>query len=512
MPSRQQVAGIVVASALALVASACGTRLPDSAFTATERGSGAVQAVGNGGSASDLGTGQGGATTGQASGGSAAGGGSAPTGGGAAPGSGGSSGGTSSGGGGGGASAKNTASDIGVTPTTIRVGNISSRSNPFDPRAFVGPYLGAKAFFQNLNAHGGVNGRKIDFYACDDRANSARNQACVRNLIDTTKVFAFVGNAIFDYAAADYTQQKGVPDIGGQPIDNAYNTYSHLYSIYGVDYPRNGKVGFNGTLYGGTENYRFLKEHFPHTPRKAGVVYYNQAAAKAFGQYIAKGLRTEGFQAVEEEVDFALPDFNAAVIQMKNAGVQFVFDVMDVGGNQSLCRAMEQNQLYVTAKVTTTQGWTAGVKEGYANSPHCRQSMYAIGMTRNYDDLSKPGVKEFRDAVKRYGYDGKDQLSDWELEGWAAGKWFTDAVSSCGAKVTRTCVEAFMNRPQKYDAGGLLIPRNFEARQTPRKQVTNCINVVRWRDALNGGAGGWQDIVPDMDNNCFTVPNIPYDQ
>ena len=51
-------------------------------------------------------------------------------------------------------------------------------------------------------------------------------------------------------------------------------------------------------------------------------------------------------------------------------------------------------------------------------------------------------------------------MNEWELEGWASAQWFTDAAASCGADLTRTCIEKYMTRPTSYDGHGLLIPRN----------------------------------------------------
>lgn len=95
-----------------------------------------------------------------------------------------------------------------------------------------------------------------------------------------------------------------VPDIGGQPIGPAYDTYPHLYSVYGSLAPRNGTTGWDGKQYGGTEVYRYFKRE--HGARTAAVVSYNQAA---YARLVARGLKAEGYRVVTEQVGFALPDF-----------------------------------------------------------------------------------------------------------------------------------------------------------------------------------------------------------
>ncbi|MFN2538065.1 MAG: ABC transporter substrate-binding protein [Mycobacteriales bacterium] len=476
------------------VLSACGTRLPDAAFPSQGTTVVASQLPGSFGSTATAGP-TSSATAGpsappQATTGLLA---SAP------PGSGVSNG------------KPNTASDVGVTPTTITLGQIVSRSNPFDPKAFVGPLYGAAAFVNDLNARGGVNGRTIRLVTCDDHGDGTRNSSCAHGLIDSSRVFALVSQSIFTYSAASYVQSKGVPDVGSQPIDTAYDRWSHLWDIYGEAYPRNGTVGYNGKLIGGTEVYQYFKKKFGG-PLRAGVVYYNVASSARFGKSIANGLRAEGYAVVEKQINFALPDFDSAVLDMKNQGVKYVYDALDTGGNVSLCRAMDADGLspQVTAKVTTTQGWVGSIKADFRDSPGCRNKLWATGNTENYDDPTRPQVKRFREAMSRLHLDGSDQLSEWALEGWAGAQWLTDAMRSCGADLTRRCVEAFMARDVPYDGGGLLTPRSFK-KEPPRKTLYTCINAARWQDSADGGRGGWLSQVADMNRNCFDAKQISYE-
>jgi branched-chain amino acid transport system substrate-binding protein len=405
----------------------------------------------------------------------------------------------------------NTASDVGVTPTTITLGQIVSSSNPFDPKAFVGPLYGAAAFVNDLNARGGVNGRTVRLVTCDDHGDGTRNTACAHSLIDSSRVFALVSQSIFTYSGASYVQSKGVPDVGSQPIDTAYDRWSHLWDIYGESYPRNGTVGYNGKLIGGTEVYQYFKKKFAGG-LKAGVVYYNVADSERFGKSIANGLRAEGYAVIEKQINFALPDYDSAVLDMKSQGVKYVYDALDTGGNVSLCRAMDADGLssQVTAKVTTTQGWVDSIKGDYADSPGCRNKLWATGNDLNYEDTDRPQVKRFRDAMARLHLDGTDQLSEWALEGWAGALWLTDAMGSCGADLTRRCVEAFMGTGKPYDAGGLLTARSFK-KGPPEKTSWTCINAARWQDTADGGRGGWVSQVADMNKNCFDAKQISYE-
>ena len=489
---------LVAASGLAAL-TACGTRLPDSDFVQSQQG---AQGAGVGPSSSAApGTTSGGSTT-TGGGSTTASGGTGSTSGASGQTSGGSGPGSS-----GSTSAGNKASDVGVTATSITIGNIASKTNPFDPRAFVGPSYGLQAFVHWVNAHGGVQGRQLVLKTCDDQGSGNANVSCVHQLIDSDHVFALVSNAILNYSGADYVNSKGVPDIGSQPIDTAYDQYPHLWDIYGENYPRDGKqVGFNGKLYGGTEVYKFFSQHFPKVPKIAGVVEYNQTASQRFGDSIAAGLQHEGYKVDKKVVNFALPDYDSVAIDFKNNNVQYVYDTIDRGGNVRLCKALDDNRVNITAKVVTTQSWEQSVASDYKSSPHCRNEMWATGNTRNYEDTKYPEVRDFRQQMSADGHGGANDLSDWALEGWAGGQWFADAAASCGADLTRHCVEAFMNSGKPYDGHGLLTPREFHEYSQPHEPTTNCINVARWQDS----AHGWVTQVPDMDKNCFRLTELPY--
>lgn len=439
----------MAAAAMLVAGAACGTRLPDSAFTS----SGSLPA--------------------------------SPT---ASPG----------------------ASVNGVTSTSITIGTIASLTNLFDPAAFAGPSYGLRAFIDDVNRSGGINGRRLVLKVCDDKGNGAENVSCVHRLIEQDRVFALVSSAILDYAGAKTVNDAAVPDIGAQPIDLAYTKYPHLWDVTGESYPRNGEIGWHGQLRGGTETYRFFKDRFPGDPLRAGVVYFNELSSKAYADSLTRGLRTEGYTVVRAQVNFALPDYDSVAIKFRQAGVRYVYDAIDRLGNERLCKAMDENRLFVRAKVSTTQAWNADVLSDYRDSPRCRNSLYVTGGVRSFDAAGVPEVQRFRQAMARLGWDEPGTMSAWALEGWAGAQWFADAAASCGKNLTRACVERYMGRAVPYDARGLLLPRTFTVGPAQLTRHLACVNVARWEDTMNGGRGGWAEQVADMKRNCFVVPDIGY--
>ncbi|WP_344665912.1 ABC transporter substrate-binding protein [Catenulispora yoronensis] len=464
-------AGLVLIAGVSCAA--CGTRLPDSAF-------GAAGAAGSAGSTAVVGSAGSSGSPGSSG----------------VPGSSGASG------------APGAIAEIGVTATSIKIGMIDSVDSLLGPDTFSGPRYGAQAFFKALDAAGGVNGRQITVVACDDQGLGGTDVSCAHKLIDQDKVFAFSGNSAFAYDGASYISAKGVPDIGGEPISNAYDRYPHLYSIYGSDYPRDGKsIGWLGKLYSSTE-----AEHYAKSTLKAhiaGLVSYNQADSARYAAYEAQALRAEGFTVVPEQLDIILSDFNSAALDMKNKGVDVVFDTIDTAGNARLCKAIDAVGVPIVAKMTTVQSWDATIAATYKDAPKCRNLLYANSSNRNYEDTSVPAVKAFRDAMAKYFPEREGKLSEWEVDGWVSAQWLTDAVASCGTAVTRACVEKFMNSGQPYDAHGMITPTVFDVK-APTGTTHACFNVAQWQDAANGGRGGWVTRVPDMDANCYDVPQVAY--
>ncbi|MBD9728255.1 ABC transporter substrate-binding protein [Streptomyces caniscabiei] len=382
----------------------------------------------------------------------------------------------------------------------LRVGIITSVTSPVGGTAFTGPRDGAKAYFAALNARGGVDGRRVEVRECDDGGSGVGNNECVHRLVEEDGVVALVATTALDYAGAARVAHARVPDIGGQPIGPAYDTYPYLYSVYGSLAPRHGTTGWDGKQYGGTEVYRYFERE--HGARTAAVVSYNQSASAAYARLVVRGLRAEGYEVVTEQVDFALPNFRAAAADIKEQGADLVFDAIDGHGNARLCQALDDVGADITAKVTNVQNWTSTVAEEYADAPRCRNALWATGSSRNHADVGDPAVQEFRDATK-----GLKTHSQWQLEGWAAAMWFTDAARSCAGGtegVTRACVDRFMNRDEPYSADGLLLPVRFERLAEPPTTRRTCVSVARWRDGKGWVSQG------DMNATCFDVPQLPY--
>src|SRR6202521_5007986 len=86
-------------------------------------------------------------------------------------------------------SGTNTASAPGITATDITIGSTQPLTGPAAPGySEIAP--AANAYFKYVNAHGGVNGRKITYTYLDDMYNPTSTATQTRKLVLQDQIFA----------------------------------------------------------------------------------------------------------------------------------------------------------------------------------------------------------------------------------------------------------------------------------------------------------------------------------
>ena len=478
---------VIGTAGLAVLLSACGTRLPDKAFQKNQQVKlkASTGALSGGTGSEQAATGGTGATQATTTGAT-----QAVTGG---TGGGGTTGGTTTGGTGGPKSPSgqgNFASDVGVTADSIKIGNVTAIGGALGPNAFGVTLNGLKTFVSAINDQGGVNGRKLVLDPCDDGADGTRNLSCTQKLVEQDKVFSLLGNNTDASASsANYEFKKGIPDVGF-PLNNGYYKYPNMYSIYGVGYARDGKtVGNNGKLENTSGIYRYFKQQAHAT--KAAVFYYIIPVSAQAGCFEEQGALKEGIPTVYEGgggnghclgagENPAAPAFDQDVLNMRQAGVDVMFDAMDVSANERLCQAMDRQQFKVKAKVSTIEVW--GDIVGNEFSAPCRNSVFVAGLSASYSELSNPMVARFRSDLSKYG--PNYPLHQWTLEGWALGNEFVEAVKTLGANVTRKGYMGWLEGLNQYTMNGLFTPLDYR-KVDYTKPTNSCNTIAQWQDSAH---------------------------
>src|ERR1700759_1471755 len=149
--------------------------------------------------------------------------------------------------------------DTGATDTEIKIGNIMPYSGPASAYGVIGKT--EQAFFNKINAEGGINGRKINFISYDDGYSPPKTVEQTRKLVETDEVlFVFqplgtaANTSIMKYmnskkvpqlfvatGATKFGDPKGFPyTMGWQPN---YQSEGRIYAEYLMKNHPNAKIG-----------------------------------------------------------------------------------------------------------------------------------------------------------------------------------------------------------------------------------------------------------------------------
>jgi branched-chain amino acid transport system substrate-binding protein len=147
----------------------------------------------------------------------------------------------------------------GADDKEIKIGGISPYSGPASSYGTIGK--GIKAYFDKINAEGGINGRKLNFISYDDGYNPSRTVEMARKLVEQDEVL-FIFNVLgtpTNSAIHKYMNQQKVPQlfnatgatkwgdpkaypwtIGWQP---SYQSEAFIYAQHILDTKPNAKIG-----------------------------------------------------------------------------------------------------------------------------------------------------------------------------------------------------------------------------------------------------------------------------
>ncbi len=456
---------VVAALGGALLAAACGSRLPDAVLVSIdaasfgEAGAGGGQAATGSAAAGRGGAGATGPATGAPSaggpGGTVAGGGPGGEAGAGDPGAGVDPGAT-------GAAAtegpcSGGATDVGVTEDEVVVAAMVTASGPL-PGATEGQYRGAASYFAQVNAAGGVCGRQIRILEGDDGLDPQRARGEFLRL--EPQVLAFVGSlAVADSGYVDLVEQTGVPYVGtfvdpaGRSLPSAEPrtapnvAHSGPYVYYRQAYPEVTNVGFMYADVGGVRS---------NTP---GAI---------------AGLERAGFEVVYNSGASATsPDFTPEVINLRSRGAQMVYlFAFEVNMHVRFARNMRQQNWEPELKVSQI-GYNSRLIEllGEAADGWSNHVTYVPVINEGEEEIS-PALGDFlqwHDAT----FPGA-QIDLFPVNGWRDAAVFVEALRALGPDVTRAGLLDAIRAIEESDGGGLFAPFS-----PARGEGATCFAIVR---------------------------------
>jgi branched-chain amino acid transport system substrate-binding protein len=209
-----------------------------------------------------------------------------------------------------GAFARSTA-DPGITPTTILLGGTSPLTGP--AAAYASVARGAKAYFDSVNAKGGVSKRKFEYKILDDAYNPATTVQATRQLVEQDKVFAVFNSLGTEHnlAIREYLNQTKVPQLF---VASGATTWGRDAAKYPWTVGFQPSYQAEGWIYG---------QYVAKTMKRAkiAVLLQNDDYGKDLLGGLKRGLARSGSNVVAAEAyEVTAPDVSSQVAKLKASG------------------------------------------------------------------------------------------------------------------------------------------------------------------------------------------------
>jgi ABC-type branched-subunit amino acid transport system substrate-binding protein len=342
------------------------------------------------------------------------------------------------GGGGGGSSAP------GVTKTSVLIGSHQPLTGPAAPGySEIAP--AAKAYFAYLNAHGGVNGRKINLIYKDDGYNPTKTVTVVKQLVLQNKVFAIWGGlgTPTHTKVVDYLNTSKVPDLfvsSGCPCWDAGSSHPYTFG-WQPNYTIEGKILG-----------QYIKQHF--AGKKVGVFYQDDD----FGKGGLAGIQKEvpksqivSTQSYEPGNTNVAPQITAIQKAGAQVLVDFTIPAYTALGQLTSFKLSYKPQLVVSnvgIDPTTVGGLLKAFSKGKADTALIEGAI-TDGYLPSTTDTSNAWVKLFKQIHDKY--DAKAPFDGNVEYGMASAFTFAQALKGAGKNPTR---QALVNAVENGKFGG----------------------------------------------------------
>ena len=327
-----------------------------------------------------------------------------------------------------------TASAPGITPTQITIGSHQPLTGPAAPGySEIAP--ASAAYFAYVNAHGGVNGRKIVYKYLDDGYNPTKTASVVRQLVLQDSVYAmFDGLGTPTHlAAVGFLNAQKVPDVFIASGCECWNDPSKNPQTFGwqLDYVREGKILG-----------QYVKQHF--AGKKVGFFYQNDE----FGQDGVKGLLDElpaSMVVSKQTYDPTNTNIGSAVAALRASGAQVVVSY-SIPAFTALLKLnalkLGYNPTLVVSDVGSDPITLSGLLESFAkqggskvNGSQLIEGIISDGYLPSLGSAGNSWIALFKKIHDQY--DAKAPFDGNVLYGEAVGYAFVQAMIKAGRNPTR---------------------------------------------------------------------------
>jgi ABC-type branched-subunit amino acid transport system substrate-binding protein len=318
--------------------------------------------------------------------------------------------------------------DTGVTDTEIKIGNIMPYSGPASAYGVIGKT--EQAYFNKINAEGGINGRKINFVSYDDGYSPPKTVEQARKLVESDEVF-FIFNSLGtppNTAIQKYMNSKKVPQLfvatgatkwndpkdfpwtmGWQPN---YQSESHIYAKY------------------------ILKE-MPNA--KIAILYQNDDYGKDYVKGLKDGLGAKAASMIvaEEAYETTQPTIYSSIVKLKSTSADVFFNVTTPKFAAQAIKKMSEIGWKPTHLLNNVSSSIGAVMKpaGFENGQGIISAAYLKDAADPQWD-NDAGMKGFLDFLAKDFPDG-NKLDGSVIVGYGVAQTMVQVLKQCGDDLTR---------------------------------------------------------------------------
>jgi branched-chain amino acid transport system substrate-binding protein len=318
--------------------------------------------------------------------------------------------------------------DPGADDKEIKVGGIHPYSGPASAYGTIGKAIAA--YFDKVNAEGGINGRKIKFLAQDDGYNPAKTVEMARKLVEEDEVL-LVFNPLGtppNTAIQKYMNQKKVPQLfvatgatkwgdpknfpwtmGWQPN---YQTEGNIYAQHILETKPNAKIG---------------------------ILYQNDDYGKDYLKGFEDGLGDKGKTLIVSKVSYEVtdPTVDSQILTLKASGADVFFNITTPKfAAQAIKKAAEVGwkPVHYLNNVSASVG-SVLTPAGLENSVGIITTQYGKDPT-DPQWANDKGMVEWRAWMQKY-YPSGDVKDSSNIYGYAVAMTLAQVLKQCGDNLTR---------------------------------------------------------------------------
>jgi branched-chain amino acid transport system substrate-binding protein len=208
--------------------------------------------------------------------------------------------------------------DPGADDKEIKIGQIGPYSGPASAYGAIGKTIGA--YFDKVNAEGGINGRKIKYLPLDDGYNPAKTVEMARKLVEEEEVllvFNPLGTAT-NTAIRKYLNDKKVPQLFVATGATKFGDPKSFPYTMGWQPPYAAEA-------------RIYAQHILETQpgAKIAVLYQNDDFGKDYLQGFEEGLGDKAKTMIVSKQTYEVtdPTIDSQMLSMKSSGATVFFNV-----------------------------------------------------------------------------------------------------------------------------------------------------------------------------------------